>query len=103
MNTNQNQSMVMRWEMVQMREGSEIFSWKRIVPSGTSPSKRDSHSCSSWRNEIIVIGGERSCDYYLSYVLVLDADILIQRSRRFQAYIIDGKIKSLAPSGRSPS
>lgn len=56
---------------------TEIFSWKRVVPSGTPPSKRDSHTCSSWRNKIIVIGGEDSCDYYLSDVHILDADTLV--------------------------
>ncbi|XP_022850490.1 nitrile-specifier protein 5 isoform X3 [Olea europaea var. sylvestris] len=55
----------------------ETFSWKRVVPSGTPPSKRDSHTCSSWRNKIIVIGGEDSCDYYLSDVHILDADTLV--------------------------
>ncbi|XP_022850489.1 RING finger protein B isoform X2 [Olea europaea var. sylvestris] len=56
---------------------TETFSWKRVVPSGTPPSKRDSHTCSSWRNKIIVIGGEDSCDYYLSDVHILDADTLV--------------------------
>ncbi|KAL9148457.1 hypothetical protein ABFS82_12G042500 [Erythranthe guttata] len=56
---------------------TETFSWKRVVPSGTPPSKRDSHSCSSWKNKIIVIGGEDSCDYYLSDVYILDADTLV--------------------------
>ncbi|KAL2479147.1 Galactose oxidase/kelch repeat superfamily protein [Forsythia ovata] len=56
---------------------TETFSWKRVVPSGTPPSKRDSHTCSSWRNKIIVIGGEDSCDYYLSDVHMLDADTLV--------------------------
>ncbi|KAL8056978.1 hypothetical protein ABFX02_04G153600 [Erythranthe guttata] len=56
---------------------TETFSWKRVVPSGTPPSKRDSHTCSSWKNKIIVIGGEDSCDYYLSDVYILDADTLV--------------------------
>ncbi|KAG8388718.1 hypothetical protein BUALT_Bualt02G0154500 [Buddleja alternifolia] len=55
----------------------ETFSWKRVVPSGTPPSKRDSHTCSSWKNKIIVIGGEDSRDYYLSDVHILDADTLV--------------------------
>ncbi|KAL0421939.1 UNVERIFIED_CONTAM: hypothetical protein Slati_3216800 [Sesamum latifolium] len=53
---------------------TETFSWKRVVPSGTPPSKRDSHTCSSWKNKIIVIGGEDSCNNYLSDVHILDAD-----------------------------
>lgn len=54
----------------------ETFVWKRVVPSGTPPSKRDSHTCSSWKNKIIVIGGEDSYDYYLSDVHILDAGIV---------------------------
>ncbi|KAK6128175.1 hypothetical protein DH2020_038077 [Rehmannia glutinosa] len=56
---------------------TETFAWKRVVPSGTPPSKRDSHTCSSWKNKIIVIGGEDSCNYYLSDVHILDADTLV--------------------------
>ncbi|EPS71470.1 hypothetical protein M569_03290, partial [Genlisea aurea] len=56
---------------------TETFSWKRVYYSGTPPSKRDSHTCSSWKNKIIVIGGEDSCNYYLSDVHVLDADTLV--------------------------
>ncbi|GFP95704.1 kelch domain-containing protein 3 [Phtheirospermum japonicum] len=56
---------------------TETFSWKCVVPSGTPPSKRDSHTCSSWKNKIIVIGGEDSSNYYLSDVHILDADTLV--------------------------
>ncbi|KAK4402271.1 Kelch domain-containing protein 3 [Sesamum angolense] len=56
---------------------TETFSWKRVVPSGTPPSKRDSHTCSSWKNKIIVIGGEDSYNNYLSDVHILDADTLV--------------------------
>lgn len=56
---------------------TETFSWKRVFPSGTPPSKRDSHTCSSWMNKIIVIGGEDSSNYYLSDVHILDADTLV--------------------------
>lgn len=55
---------------------AETFSWKRVVPSGIPPSKRDSHTCSSWKNKIIVIGGEDSCDYYLSDVHILDTGMI---------------------------
>ncbi|XP_075489469.1 uncharacterized protein LOC142528312 [Primulina tabacum] len=48
-----------------------------ILNTGTPPSKRDSHTCSSWKNKIIVIGGEDSCDYYLSDVQILDTDTLV--------------------------
>ncbi|KAL6549326.1 hypothetical protein OROHE_008443 [Orobanche hederae] len=56
---------------------TETFSWQHVVPSGTPPSKRDSHTCSSWKNKIIVIGGEDSSNYYLSDVHILDADSLV--------------------------
>ncbi|XP_051116770.1 tip elongation aberrant protein 1-like [Andrographis paniculata] len=56
---------------------TETFVWKRVVPSGTPPTKRNSHTCSSWRNKIIVIGGEDAYDYYLSDVHVLDCDTLV--------------------------
>ncbi|CAK9147944.1 unnamed protein product [Ilex paraguariensis] len=56
---------------------TETFVWKRAATSGTPPAKRDSHTCSAWKNKIIVIGGEDSCDYYLSDVYILDADTLV--------------------------
>lgn len=57
---------------------AETFSWKRVFPSGTPPSKRVSHTCASWKNKIIVIGGEDSFNYYLSDVHILDAGILLE-------------------------
>ena len=50
----------------------ETFVWKRATTSGTPPSPRDSHTCSSWNNKVIVIGGEDAHDYYLSDVHILD-------------------------------
>ncbi|KAL5544644.1 hypothetical protein UlMin_008428 [Ulmus minor] len=58
---------------------TETFVWKRAISSGPPPSPRDSHSCSSWKNNIIVIGGEDGHDYYLSDVHILDTDTLIWR------------------------
>lgn len=46
--------------------------WKRAVTIGNPPSARDSHTCSSWKNKIVVIGGEDGHDYYLSDVHILD-------------------------------
>lgn len=46
--------------------------WKRAVTTGNPPTARDSHSCSSWKNKIVVIGGEDEHDYYLSDVHILD-------------------------------
>lgn len=53
----------------------ETFVWKCATTSGTPPSPRDSHTCSSWKNKIIVIGGEDGHDYYLSDVHILDTGI----------------------------
>ncbi|XXG46576.1 hypothetical protein AAC387_Pa02g1386 [Persea americana] len=58
---------------------TERFIWNRAITSGTPPSARDSHTCSSWRNKIIVIGGEDASDYYLSDVHILDVDTLVWR------------------------
>ncbi|KAJ4713221.1 kelch domain-containing protein 3-like isoform X2 [Melia azedarach] len=55
---------------------TETFVWKRAATSGNPPSARDSHTCSSWKNKIIVIGGEDGHDYYLSDVHILDTDTL---------------------------
>ncbi|XP_060204931.1 uncharacterized protein LOC132632846 isoform X1 [Lycium barbarum] len=55
---------------------TETFVWKHIAPSGTPPSKRESHSCSSWNSKIIIIGGEDTNNFYLSDVHVLDTDTL---------------------------
>ncbi|XP_021809931.1 rab9 effector protein with kelch motifs-like [Prunus avium] len=58
---------------------TETFVWKHATSSGNPPSPRDSHTCSSWKNKIIVIGGEDGHDYYLSDVHILDADTLMWR------------------------
>lgn len=55
---------------------TETFVWKRATTTGSPPSARDSHTCSSWKSKIIVIGGEDGHDYYLSDVHILDADTL---------------------------
>ncbi|KAK9669103.1 hypothetical protein RND81_13G109300 [Saponaria officinalis] len=56
---------------------TESFVWQRASTSGILPTARDSHTCLSWKNKIIVIGGEDEHDYYLSDVHVLDTDTLI--------------------------
>ncbi|KAK7328499.1 hypothetical protein VNO77_22608 [Canavalia gladiata] len=61
---------------------TETFVWNHATTSGTPPSPRDSHTCSSWKNKIIVIGGEDERDYYLSDVHILDTDTLIWRELR---------------------
>ncbi|KAI5562400.1 hypothetical protein BDE02_15G051100 [Populus trichocarpa] len=56
---------------------TETFVWKQAITTGTPPSARDSHTCSSWRDKIIVIGGEDGHDYYLSDVHILDTETLV--------------------------
>ncbi|KAM1786570.1 hypothetical protein ACFX12_039329 [Malus domestica] len=58
---------------------TETFVWKRATTSGNPPSLRDSHTCSSWKNKLIVMGGEDAHNYYLSDVHILDTDTLIWR------------------------
>ncbi|KAI8543093.1 hypothetical protein RHMOL_Rhmol08G0191700 [Rhododendron molle] len=56
---------------------TETLVWNHASTSGSPPAKRDSHTCSSWKNKIIIIGGEDSYDYYLSDVHILDADTFV--------------------------
>lgn len=58
---------------------TETLVWQRSTASGSTPAPRDSHTCSSWMNKIIVIGGEDQNDYYLSDVHELDTDTLVWR------------------------
>ncbi|VVA95232.1 unnamed protein product [Arabis nemorensis] len=56
---------------------TETFVWKRAVTTGNPPSARDSHTCSTWKNKIVVVGGEDLDDYYLSDVHILDTDTFV--------------------------
>lgn len=56
---------------------TETLLWERAETSGIPPSARDSHTSSSWKNKIIVLGGEDSSDSYLSDVHMLDTDTLV--------------------------
>nr|XP_048330190.1 uncharacterized protein LOC107419037 isoform X2 [Ziziphus jujuba var. spinosa] len=67
---------------------TETLVWKRAMTSGTPPSPRDSHSCSSWRNKFIVVGGEDGHDYYLSDVHILDTDTLIWRELNTSGHLL---------------
>lgn len=58
---------------------TETFVWECAVTSGIPPVPRDSHTCSSWKNKLIVLGGEDASDCYLSDVHMLDADTLTWR------------------------
>ncbi|XP_060206528.1 protein GLUTELIN PRECURSOR ACCUMULATION 3-like isoform X2 [Lycium barbarum] len=55
---------------------TDTLVWKHLAPSGTPPSKRETHACSSWNNKMIIIGGEDTNHNYLSDVHVLDTDTL---------------------------
>lgn len=55
---------------------TETMVWKRMATTGIPPAKRNSHTCVSWKNKIIVIGGEDTQNYYMSDVQMLDTDTL---------------------------
>ncbi|XP_024970653.1 rab9 effector protein with kelch motifs-like isoform X3 [Cynara cardunculus var. scolymus] len=55
---------------------TETMVWKRVATTGIPPAKRNSHTCVSWKNKIIVIGGEDTQNYYMSDVQMLDTDTL---------------------------
>ncbi|KAF9624547.1 hypothetical protein IFM89_011721 [Coptis chinensis] len=56
---------------------TETVVWRHAMTSGKQPSARDSHTCSSWKNKLIVVAGEDESDYYLSDVHILDTDTLV--------------------------
>ncbi|XP_030530752.2 RING finger protein B-like [Rhodamnia argentea] len=56
---------------------TETFVWKKATTTGIPPSPRESHSCSTWKNKMIVIGGEDEHDYHFSDVHILDTDTLM--------------------------
>ncbi|OVA14594.1 Kelch repeat type 1 [Macleaya cordata] len=70
---------------------TETLVWRRAVTSGTPPSARDSHTCSSWKHKIIVIGGEDASDYYLSDVHILDTDSLIWKELSSACWILPAR------------
>jgi len=57
--------------------GSFLYAFprERVETYGSPPFAWDIHTCSSWRNKIIVLGGEDASDYYLSDVYILDTGI----------------------------
>ncbi|GKB93505.1 galactose oxidase/kelch, beta-propeller containing protein, partial [Tanacetum coccineum] len=50
--------------------------WERVTTTGIPPAKRNCHTCVSWKNKIIMIGGEDTQTYYMSDVQMLDTDTL---------------------------
>ncbi|KAF8037371.1 hypothetical protein BT93_B0321 [Corymbia citriodora subsp. variegata] len=67
---------------------TETFVWKRAMTTGIPPSARDSHSCSTWKNKMIVIGGEDGRDYYLSDAHILDADTLMWKELKTTGHVL---------------
>ncbi|OWM65219.1 hypothetical protein CDL15_Pgr008808 [Punica granatum] len=67
---------------------TETFVWKKAVTTGTPPSARDSHTCSTWKNKIFVIGGEDGRDYYLSDVHILDTDTLMWKQLNTSGHML---------------
>ncbi|GBG86799.1 hypothetical protein CBR_g42082 [Chara braunii] len=55
---------------------TETMWWSKGNTTGTAPAARDSHTCSSWGNSLVVIGGEDSNNSYLSDVYILNAESL---------------------------
>lgn len=53
----------------------ETFGWKKAVTTGTPPSPRLGLTCSSWKNNIIVVGGEDGHGNTLSDVHILDTGL----------------------------
>lgn len=54
---------------------AETYQWvspAAAVTHGIPPSPRDSHSCCSWGNQLIVFGGEDSSNCYLNDCFILD-------------------------------
>ncbi|KAL2642337.1 hypothetical protein R1flu_009924 [Riccia fluitans] len=58
------------------------FLWTRAATTGTPPAPRDSHTCSSYKNAFIVLGGEDSSNSYLSDIHILDAETLVWKELR---------------------
>ncbi|KAG6511000.1 hypothetical protein ZIOFF_029049 [Zingiber officinale] len=66
----------------------EKLSWEQAVTSGSPPSARDCHSCSSWKNQIIVLGGEDSSGCYLSDVHILIVGISPVKFQPGEAFVV---------------
>ncbi|XP_023643710.1 tip elongation aberrant protein 1 isoform X2 [Capsella rubella] len=67
---------------------TETYVWKRAVTNGKTPSARDNHTCSTWKNKIIVVGGEDLDDYYLSDVHILDTDIFVWKELKTSGQLL---------------
>ncbi|KAL0878009.1 hypothetical protein Bca101_027715 [Brassica carinata] len=50
---------------------TETITWQRPATTGTRPFARECHTCSTWKNKIIVVGGQHFDGDYLSDVHIL--------------------------------
>ncbi|EFJ18057.1 hypothetical protein SELMODRAFT_420365 [Selaginella moellendorffii] len=57
------------------------FVWKKISTTGVSPIPRDSHTCSSYKNCFVVMGGEDGGNAYLNDVHILDTGDSVNAER----------------------
>lgn len=48
------------------------MTWRKVTTTGNHPAPRDSHSMSSWNNNLIVLGGEDAANSFLSDIYILD-------------------------------
>ncbi|XP_018469357.2 uncharacterized protein LOC108841072 [Raphanus sativus] len=70
---------------------TETITWQRAATNGKPPSARDGHTCSTWNNKIIVVGGEESedlDDYYLSDVHILDTDKFVWKQLKTSGQLL---------------
>ncbi|EFJ15144.1 hypothetical protein SELMODRAFT_42940, partial [Selaginella moellendorffii] len=58
---------------------TSTFVWKKISTTGVSPIPRDSHTCSSYKNCFVVMGGEDGGNAYLNDVHILDTETMAWR------------------------
>ncbi|KAL1531724.1 hypothetical protein AAHA92_31831 [Salvia divinorum] len=56
---------------------ARVWAWHHVVPTGTLPGRRDSHTCTAWQHLIMVVGGHDSRNACLSDFHVLDTDTLV--------------------------
>ncbi|XP_033131478.1 nitrile-specifier protein 1 isoform X1 [Brassica rapa] len=67
---------------------TETLTWQRAVTAGNPPSARDSHTCSTWKNKIIVVGGEDLDDYYYSDVHILDTETFVWKQMKTSGQVL---------------
>lgn len=66
--------------------------WIRDATSGTPPSRSNSHTYSSRKNKIIVLGAEDASKSYFSDVYVLDVDTLVWKELNTTSQILAPRV-----------